>query len=391
MVAYVASCRPTIPWSRELTPTFCDTTYHESGYIKLPHKANDQYFYWYFESRSNPTDDPSYYGNSTQFNAHSWTNHANMIWLDQRTGVGFSFSGGRDDDHIEVDVGRNVYEFLLGFFQAHPKLQAKPFYIAGQSYGGHYVPAVAAYILQTQDANTTAFRINLQGITIGNGLTDTVTQYPLLVNMVVENSYNITLVSCGPMSTAQPDSGVLDTYDYWDANLCEPMITNPTRNPYDFRQLCEPDVYDDLGVVKTTLFLNQPWVQQQLHVHKPYAMSNATVLEDFAVDEERNAVHFVASILARGLRELIYAGDADLICDWKGNDAWTRKLQWSGHDGFNAANVTPFVVNGNVAGTVQAANELAFVRVFNSGHCVPRDQPAVSAALINRFLQNETL
>ncbi|RHY94396.1 hypothetical protein DYB35_006599, partial [Aphanomyces astaci] len=158
MVAYVASSRPTIPWPREVTPTFCDTTYHESGYIKLPHKANDQYFYWYFESRSNPTDDPLVLwleggpgtssiwallnengpcsigddGNSTQFNAHSWTNHANMIWIDQPTGVGFSFSGGRDDDHIEVDVGRNVYEFLLEFFQANP------FYIPGQSYGGHY-------------------------------------------------------------------------------------------------------------------------------------------------------------------------------------------------------------------------------------------------------------
>ncbi|RQM28867.1 hypothetical protein B5M09_008361 [Aphanomyces astaci] len=84
------------------------------------------------------------------------------------------------------------------------------------------------------------------------------------------------------MSTAQPDSGVLDTDDFWDANLCE------------------PDVYDDLGGAKTTLFLNQPWVQQQLRVHKPYAMSNATVLEDFAVDEEKDAVHFVASVLARG-------------------------------------------------------------------------------------------
>ncbi|ETV79216.1 hypothetical protein H257_07283 [Aphanomyces astaci] len=169
------------------------------------------------------------------------------------------------------------------------------------------------------------------------------------------------------------------------------MITIPTQNPYDFRQVCEVDVCDGLGGPKTTRFLNQPWVQQQLHVHKPYAMSNATVLEDFAVDEEKNAVHFVASVLARGLRVLIYAGDADLICDWKGDDAWTRKLQCSGHDGFNAASVTPFLVNDIVAGTVRAANEHTFVRVFNSGHCVPRDQPAVSATLINRFLQNETL
>ncbi|KAF0746301.1 hypothetical protein AaE_008176 [Aphanomyces astaci] len=252
MVAYVASSRPTIPWPREVTPMFCDTTYHESGYIKLPHKANDQYFYWYFESRSNPTDDPlqpqheggsgtsSIWallnengpcsigddGNSTQFNAHSWTNHANMIWIDQPTGVGFSFSGGHDDDHIEVDVGRNVYEFLLEFFQANP------FYIPGQSYGGHYVPAIAAYILQTQDANTTAYGHPVPP-PCQHGRRELVQHHASVPRSTRENAKRCRALSssCGPMPTAQPDSGVLDTYDFWDANLLEPMITNPTRNP----------------------------------------------------------------------------------------------------------------------------------------------------------------
>jgi cathepsin A (carboxypeptidase C) len=34
---------------------------------------------------------------------------------------------------------------------------------------------------------------------------------------------------------------------------------------------------------------------------------------------------------------LIYAGDADYICNWLGNQAWTEKLEWPGQKDFNAA------------------------------------------------------
>ncbi|TMW56989.1 hypothetical protein Poli38472_002914 [Pythium oligandrum] len=37
---------------------YCDTTKQEAGYIKLPNKVDDHYFYCYFESRSNPATDP---------------------------------------------------------------------------------------------------------------------------------------------------------------------------------------------------------------------------------------------------------------------------------------------------------------------------------------------
>ncbi|KAF0698415.1 hypothetical protein As57867_005255, partial [Aphanomyces stellatus] len=157
--------------------TFCDATVkHEFGYIQLPHKVDDHYFYSFFESRNDPTTDPLVIWleggpgssstwallnangpctinaelNGTTPNPYSWTTNANVIWLDQPTGVGFSYGDATDDDSNEIDVGRNVYGFLQGWLKQHPQFQSNPFFITGQSYGGHYVPAAANYIVHEQ-------------------------------------------------------------------------------------------------------------------------------------------------------------------------------------------------------------------------------------------------
>ncbi|KAF0716733.1 hypothetical protein As57867_002690, partial [Aphanomyces stellatus] len=192
-----------------LDSVFCDTARQQSGYIQLPHKVDDHYFYWFFESRGNPEMDPLVLwltggpgGSSmialltengpctidgtlnTIHNPYSWTNHANVIWLDQPTGVGFSYStSDQDDDHNEVDVGRNIYGFLQGFLKKNPKFKNHPFFITGESYGGHYVPSAAAYLLK-QPPQGDDIRIRLKGIAIGNGLTDTITQIPHTLDMV---------------------------------------------------------------------------------------------------------------------------------------------------------------------------------------------------------------
>lgn len=38
-------------------------------------------------------------------------------------------------------MGEDFYQFLQAFFHANPKFQKHPFYIFGESYGGHYAPA----------------------------------------------------------------------------------------------------------------------------------------------------------------------------------------------------------------------------------------------------------
>ena len=81
------------------------------------------------------------------------------------------------------------------------------------------------------------------------------------------------------------------------------------------------------------------------------------------------------------------AGDQDFICNWLGNQAWTRALKWPHQAEFKQAAVTPWTVAGHVeAGTVQSAANFTFLRVYDAGHMVPRDQPERALAMVEAFV-----
>jgi len=181
-------------------PTLCDSTVNQtSGYIAANETA--KYFFWLFESQGNPSEDPlimwlsggpgcssqlalfaengpckvSSDGKSTTTNPYSWHKNANVMWVDQPSGVGFSTSIGVRG---EAGVAANMYTFLQGFFTKFPQYQNTPFYIFGESYGGHYVPAIAYHIWEkNQEESEDAVKIPMKGIGIGNGLTDPEEQY----------------------------------------------------------------------------------------------------------------------------------------------------------------------------------------------------------------------
>jgi cathepsin A (carboxypeptidase C) len=80
-------------------------------------------------------------GQSTTFNPYSWSSNATVIWIDQPAQVGFSV--GSDIATNEDEVGADMLAFTQALFAARPDLVANPFYVFGESYGGHYVPAVS--------------------------------------------------------------------------------------------------------------------------------------------------------------------------------------------------------------------------------------------------------
>ena len=201
--------------------------------------------------------------------------------LDQPAGVGFSW--GAQDDKDEADAARDAYDFLQAFFKAHPALQARPFFIVGESYGGHYTPALSYLVSQNNAALPPgAVKINLRGLGVGNGLTVPLAQYPEYATL----AYNFTKEKLGHPVIS------LATYEGMLSNLktCLPLIEacqNSTGtcglaqslcnngqigpyeqtglNPYDFRIPCEvPGLcYDES---KVTAFFNDAAIQKALGV-----------------------------------------------------------------------------------------------------------------------------
>lgn len=80
------------------------------------------------------------------------------------------------------------------------------------------------------------------------------------------------------------------------------------------------------------------------------------------------------------------------MCNWMGNLAWTKALNWKGKVNFDAAQNRTFRVDDDnptsqVVGTYISANKLTFLKVLLAGHLAPRDQPKATLAMLRRFIQ----
>ena len=74
---------------------------------------------------------------------------ANVIFLESPAGVGFSYSNTSSDydERGDRSIAVDSYIFLLNWLERFPEYKGRDFYIAGESYAGHYVPELAAVIV----------------------------------------------------------------------------------------------------------------------------------------------------------------------------------------------------------------------------------------------------
>eukprot|EP00440_Ansanella_granifera_P039442 gb/GFBE01042789.1/.p1 GENE.gb/GFBE01042789.1/~~gb/GFBE01042789.1/.p1 ORF type:complete len:477 (+),score=151.22 gb/GFBE01042789.1/:1-1431(+) len=412
------------------TPTLCDPKVKQNaGYLDVA--PGEKYFFWMFESRNNPSKDPLVLwmtggpGCSSQLallaengpcnigkngtvdlNPFSWTSKANVIWVDQPSGTGFST--GLPNVHDEDGVAKNMYAFMQAFYEKLPQYKDLDFYIFGESYAGHYVPAVSHYIWQ--QGQNGGFKVPLKGIGIGNGLTDPEEQYKWYPQMAYDGGKSeggslekgvITnpITHAAMKAAAGPCVSKIHKCNNGDASSCTSAYafcnyaeTVPYQlsgyNPYDMRIKCQvpPLCYD---FTQVTDFLNNEETQKQLGVSKKWGSCNRVVNMAFQGDWMKNYQTQIPDMLAAGIQVLVYAGDVDYICNWLGNKKWTLAMDWPHKDDFNAAEDADYMVDGKAAGKLRKASGFHFMQVYQAGHMVPMDQPAVALQMLNDFAEGK--
>ncbi|KAJ9473663.1 hypothetical protein DIPPA_70071 [Diplonema papillatum] len=407
-------------------PTICDEGVKQyAGFYSIDNSTKN-YFFWAFEARNKTASTPTILwmtggpgcsselailfengpckvnedGKTTTSNPYSWNQNANVVYIDQPAGVGFSYGAMTDKD--ESGVARDMYAFLQDFFKDHPSWNTN-FFVFGESYGGHYAPATAHGVLVGNNHGA-GLHINLTGLAVGNGLTDPQIQY----EYYAQDAYNWSIAVQGHPAVT------LEVYEKMVANTpaciaqiqrcnenaggvacafaktyCNEFLIGPYSatglNPYDMREKCTggPLCYNFTAI---DTYLNSKAVQEQLGVDAPWASCSSQVTVEFTRDWMVNYQTLVRDLLAGGVRTLIYAGDVDFICNWLGNRAWTLALNWPHKAAFNAAPEKPWAVDGKTAGVARTANGLTFLQVHNAGHMVPHDQPAVALEMVDSFL-----
>jgi len=268
-----------------------------SGYLD-DDETDKHLFYWFFESRNDPKNDPvvlwlnggpgcsSLTGLFMElgpssidknikvvYNDYAWNSNASVIFLDQPVNVGFSYSGGSVTN--TVAAGKDIYALLTLFFEQFPEYAKQDFHITGESYAGHYIPVFAHEILSHKKRN-----INLKSVAIGNGLTDGLVQYEYYRPMACgEGGWPAVLdeQECASMDAAYPRcasliQGCYDSESVWScvpaSIYCNNALIGPFqktgRNVYDVRKDCEDGslCYTELGWISE--YLNQKDVQEAL-------------------------------------------------------------------------------------------------------------------------------
>lgn len=403
---------------------FPETDQWKTGFVDID--AHDDIFYWMFQSRQDTyatdplvlwlTGGPGcasevalFYENgpyafnedgSLKVNPNSWNSISNLLFVDQPIGTGFS-KGGLHDARSETEVAEDMAIMLRGFLEQNPEFAGRDFYITGESYAGHYVPAISHYLLnEAKDVN-----LNLRGIAIGNGLTDPYAQYPAYATFSYENgliSKKWEDVMVGGMKACQAliyesqqkGGRILDVaaLEYCQI-LADTVIGNPLSpkfNVYDIRIPCgtPPLCYD---FSQSDAFLNRDDVQQVLGVTgRKWVECDQMVHTYLLGDWMNNLMPQVADMLDNSdIEVLVYSGDKDWICNWRGGEAWTEATKWANKEEFNAAEYNDWLVNGTPAGSMRQYGNLHFLRVFEAGHMVPMDQPENALAMLSRFIKND--
>ncbi|KAN0094565.1 Alpha/Beta hydrolase fold [Tylopilus felleus] len=439
----------------------CETTpgvTQYSGYINIGKDMS--MWFWFFEARNSPETAPftvwlnggpgcsSMIGlfqengpclvnadNSTSLNPYSWNNLSNMIYIDQPIGVGFSY--GTDT----VDSSESAATFVWKAFQIlfesklFSKYASREFILATESYGGHYGPSFVTYF-EEQNALISSGAIKGEPIAVGalminNGWYDPVIQnvayytfasnapgYGQLQSNEVLQSISSALYSpsgclaqerdCYAAGNSTKSSEICQqASDYCDNNVGGPVIGN--LDPYDLRQnssaLFPPEYYVNyLGLPQVVSAIGAESTYQEC----PDAAEN---LFTKTGDGGRTLLPELSKLADSKLKILIWAGDADIVCNWIGGYNTVLGMDWYGNQTLHNTPLSNITLNGTPIASVANVDNFSFAyvplhpslvviyadarirnrRVFGAGHEVAAFQPAAALAIFNQVVHKEPL
>jgi len=333
-----------------------------AGYTGYLNSGSKHFYFAYFESRSKPKEDPVVLwlnggpgcssmtglfmelgpctvndgGKSARENPNSWIEAANVFFLDQPIGVGFSYTSNRSEiTGGTLAASEDIYAFMRLWYLAFPEAKSLPFSIAGESYGGHYIPVFAEHIMAMNAISGSDEQIPLESVLIGNGIfSDTkqlTSSYDISCTNVTGIGPLLNSTVCDRMSAAVPRCEyLLDAcHNYPDPIICgasRGFCDNELELPYIYSGLNYYDVSKPcIGYLcypimdSITTFLRTEAVRTAFGVDKAapkFVGCNNKVgrefqkVNDYIIDTRP----YVARLLHSGVRVLIYVGTYDWIC-----------------------------------------------------------------------------
>ncbi|XP_012460076.1 serine carboxypeptidase-like 34 [Gossypium raimondii] len=420
-----------------------------AGYVTVNESHGRALFYWFFEATSKPEKKPLLlwlnggpgcssigYGEAEELgpfftqkdeqtlklNPHRWNKAANLLFLESPVGVGFSYTNTSSDIHQLGDkiTAEDSYIFLVNWFKRFPQFKSRDFYIAGESYAGHYVPQLAELIFDSNKIVPKSDYINFKGFMIGNALMDDETDQTGMVDyawdhaVISDGVYSNIKIKCN-FSTPNTTNGcneamqayfdvynIIDMYSLYAPTCNSNSSTSNNRQrpmiqgiaPQIFSKFdrwhMRPAGYDPCLSDYTEVYLNRPDVQQALHANVTnisYPWTHCSDIINTWGDAPSSMLPTLKKLIAGGIRIWVFSGDTDGRIPVTATRLTLNKLGQKIIEDW-----TPWYTNHKqVGGWTIEYEGLMFVTIRGAGHQVPTFKPSQALQLVRHFLASKKL
>ncbi|XP_060524569.1 retinoid-inducible serine carboxypeptidase-like [Cylas formicarius] len=402
------------------------------GYIKVREKSYMFWWLYYTTASSDAKDRPLIIwlqggpgGSSTglgnfneigpwdvhlQNRSFSWVNFANILFVDNPVGTGFSYIEEGSDGFAKDNaaIARDFLEFLNGFFEKFPDFQSVPLYIFGQSYGGKMAVDIA--LLLVEKVRNGGIQCNLKGLGLGDAwispLNSLLSWPEYLFNLGFIDSDGLELVSI-VTSIAEAEYSNEHYENVTKLFLVTQIIINDLTNHVNFYNILSktkkyltrdsssswgnhylPDRSGDEALNK--LMNNE--VKSALNINSTiqWGAQGNYVFKAVEADMMKPVTNGVERILNdTNLTVAVYNGQLDLIVATPGTLKWVDNLKWNKANEWTTNTLRKsFAVGHIIEGYEKSTENLHLYWVNRAGHSVPADNPAAMEYILRQTTNN---
>ncbi|XP_059666102.1 serine carboxypeptidase-like 27 isoform X2 [Cornus florida] len=327
-----------------------------SGYVTVHQEAGRALFYWLIESPKSrrPESRPLLLwlnggpgcssvaygaaeeigpfrirsdGKTLYLNPYAWNNLANLLFLESPAGVGFSYTNTTSELYTGGDqrTAEDAHTFLVNWFERYPQYQYRDFYIAGESYAGHYVPQLSQIIYQKNKGIKNPI-INFKGFLVGNAVTDDyhdyigTFEYWWTHGLISGSTYRMLRTACDFGSSMHPSSDCVKALRLADAEQgkIDPysIFTQPCNDTSSLRRNLRGHypwmsrAYDPCTERYTKKYFNLPEVQKAFHANVtgiPYSWNSCSdIVGYYWVDSPLSMLPIYQELISAGLRIWVF-------------------------------------------------------------------------------------
>ena len=410
------------------------------SYMHLPN-TDKHLHYWFIESEHDPKNAPVFFwtnggpGCSSMLglfeeigpfvpnsklilerNELAWTKFANIVFVDQPVGVGYSYSKHHKDYYSnDVLSAQDNLAFMIEFFKVFPEFKPNKLYLTGESYAGHYIPMLMNQLIAYNKTHN--HEINFRGVIMMNPLMtyhsgdpsemetywghqrisiDTWKKYKKHGCERASRSNRYCKQMLNEMHDREKNMNpyAID-YPICATNVQQTQLNKYTRKYTNFvRNKVNMACIDNY----TSKYLNSAAVREK--IIKPHSNRNWYGCTDYEFyrlkDGNNDMVRYIKRHLMdkelKHLEILIMSGTNDSICGTIGTQKWISRLnlktkahtgEWKPYlmDKMLKGHVTTFQGDGN--------KTLTLVTVNYAGHEIPMYKPDVAYFVANSFVKRE--